>query len=70
MGEHRMLCGDATLAEDLRRVLADGLVPISSSPTPPYNVAFEARPQSGSPSATTLSGPPNAGDYLSGRYRP
>jgi hypothetical protein len=49
MGEHRMLCGDATLAEDLRRVLADGLVPISSSPTPPYNVAFEARPQSGSP---------------------
>jgi DNA modification methylase len=42
MGEHRLLCGDATNADDLLRVLDGGLADMTFS-DPPYNVAYEGK---------------------------
>jgi DNA modification methylase len=42
MGEHRLLCGDATRAEDLQRVLSGGLADMAFT-DPPYNVAYEGK---------------------------
>ena len=42
MGEHRLLCGDATRVEDLRRVLDGGLADLVFT-DPPYNVAYEGK---------------------------
>ncbi len=40
LGEHRLLCGDATKPEDLSRVLAGGLADMVFT-DPPYNVAYQ-----------------------------
>jgi DNA modification methylase len=42
LGEHRLLCGDATKAEDLARVLDGGLADMVFT-DPPYNVAYEGK---------------------------
>src|SRR4051812_27312392 len=42
LGEHRLLCGDATQVEDLRRVLGGGLADLVFT-DPPYNVAYEGK---------------------------
>jgi hypothetical protein len=42
LGEHRLLCGDATTVGDLKRVLDGGLADMVFT-DPPYNVAYEAR---------------------------
>src|SRR4051812_39774679 len=42
MGEHRLLCGDATRVEDLQRVLDGGLADLVFT-DPPYNVAYEGK---------------------------
>ena len=42
LGEHRLLCGDATRLEDLRRVLDGGLADLVFT-DPPYNVAYEGK---------------------------
>jgi hypothetical protein len=42
LGEHRLLCGDATREEDLSRVLAGGLADMVFT-DPPYNVAYEGK---------------------------
>jgi DNA modification methylase len=41
LGEHRLLCGDATVAADVEKVLAGGLADIVWS-DPPYNVNYGA----------------------------
>ena len=40
LGDHRLLCGDATKAEDVARVL-DGCVPILMVTDPPYGVNYD-----------------------------
>jgi DNA modification methylase len=42
LGEHRLLCGDATRVEDLQRVLDGGLADMVFT-DPPYNVAYEGK---------------------------
>lgn len=42
MGEHRLLCGDATKTDDLALVLAGGLADMVFT-DPPYNVAYEGK---------------------------
>ncbi len=42
LGEHRLLCGDATSAEDVKRVLGDGLADMVVT-DPPYNVDYEGK---------------------------
>jgi hypothetical protein len=42
MGEHRLLCGNATRVDDLRRVLAGSLADLVFT-DPPYNVAYEGK---------------------------
>ncbi|PVE25799.1 DNA methylase N-4 [Microvirga sp. KLBC 81] len=42
LGEHRLLCGDATRLEDLQRALAGGLADMVFT-DPPYNVAYEGK---------------------------
>jgi DNA modification methylase len=42
LGDHRLLCGDATRPEDLARVLEGGLADMVFS-DPPYNVAYESK---------------------------
>jgi DNA modification methylase len=39
MGEHRLLCGDATVGADVERVLGGGLADMTWT-DPPYNVAY------------------------------
>ncbi|MBL0144320.1 MAG: site-specific DNA-methyltransferase [Betaproteobacteria bacterium] len=39
MGQHRLLCGDATLAESYQKLLGDGLVDMVFT-DPPYNVNY------------------------------
>ena len=40
LGRHRVLCGDATSPEDVRRVL-DGVVPVLMATDPPYGVEYD-----------------------------
>jgi DNA modification methylase len=40
MGRHRLLCGDATSAQDVTRVL-DGATPVLMATDPPYGVAYD-----------------------------
>jgi DNA modification methylase len=40
LGDHRLLCGDATKAEDVNRVL-DGCVPVLMVTDPPYGVNYD-----------------------------
>jgi DNA modification methylase len=42
LGEHRLLCGDATKLEGLQRVLGGGLADMVFT-DPPYNVAYEGK---------------------------
>jgi DNA modification methylase len=42
LGDHRLLCGDATRAEDLARVLDGGLADMVFA-DPPYNVGYEGK---------------------------
>jgi DNA modification methylase len=42
LGRHRLLCGDATKAEDLARLLPDGPADVLLT-DPPYNVAYEGK---------------------------
>lgn len=42
LGRHRLLCGDATKAEDLARLLADGPADLLLT-DPPYNVGYEGK---------------------------
>lgn len=42
LGPHRLLCGDATEVEDLRRVLDGGLADMTFT-DPPYNVGYEGK---------------------------
>lgn len=42
LGDHRVLCGDATRREDIDRVLEGGLGDMTFC-DPPYNVAYESR---------------------------
>ena len=42
LGPHRLLCGDATSADDVDRVLA-GVPPALMTTDPPYGVAYEPR---------------------------
>jgi DNA modification methylase len=42
LGEHRLLCGDATRPEDVELVLAGGLADMVFT-DPPYNVAYEGK---------------------------
>ena len=42
LGEHRLLCGDATQVENLRRVLDGGLADLVFT-DPPYNVSYEGK---------------------------
>ena len=42
MGKHRLLCGDSTSIDDLKRLCADQLVDIWLT-DPPYNVAYEGK---------------------------
>ncbi|MCX6625230.1 MAG: ParB N-terminal domain-containing protein, partial [Acidobacteria bacterium] len=39
LGEHRLLCGDATVMTDIEKVLAGGLADMTFT-DPPYNVAY------------------------------
>lgn len=41
LGEHRILCGDSTLADDVKRVL-DGAEPLLMVTDPPYGVEYDA----------------------------
>src|SRR5690606_29042033 len=41
LGEHRLLCGDATVLSDLEKVLAGGLADMVAT-DPPYNVNYGA----------------------------
>jgi DNA modification methylase len=43
MGDHRLLCGDATNADDVRRVLDGGNAALGLT-DPPYNVGYEGGP--------------------------
>jgi DNA modification methylase len=43
LGEHRLLCGDATKPEDVRRVLDDRQAALGLT-DPPYNVAYDGGP--------------------------
>jgi DNA modification methylase len=40
-GPHRVLCGDATKLEDVKRVLGDGRLADMAFTDPPYNVAYQ-----------------------------
>jgi DNA modification methylase len=42
LGEHRLLCGDATQMGDVEKVLAGGLADMAFT-DPPYNVAYEGK---------------------------
>jgi DNA modification methylase len=42
LGEHRLLCGDATRADDVSRVLDGGLADMVFA-DPPYNVAYQGK---------------------------
>ena len=42
MGEHRLLCGDATVLADVEKVMAGGLADMVFS-DPPYGVAYEGK---------------------------
>jgi len=42
LGEHRLLCGDATVLADVEKVLAGGLADMVFT-DPPYNVAYEGK---------------------------
>ena len=42
LGEHRLLCGDATVLTDVEKVLAGGLADMVFT-DPPYNVAYEGK---------------------------
>jgi DNA modification methylase len=42
LGEHRLLCGDATLLADVEKVLAGGLADMVFT-DPPYNINYEGR---------------------------
>ena len=42
MGDHRLLCGDATRIEDVKQVLDGGLADMVFT-DPPYNVAYEGK---------------------------
>ena len=42
MGEHRLLCGDATVLADIEKVLAGGLADMAFT-DPPYNINYEGR---------------------------
>ena len=42
LGEHRLLCGDATIAADIERVLAGGLADMVFT-DPPYNVDYTGK---------------------------
>jgi DNA modification methylase len=42
LGEHRLLCGDATLLADVEKVMAGGLADMVFS-DPPYGVAYEGK---------------------------
>jgi site-specific DNA-methyltransferase (adenine-specific) len=42
MGKHRLLCGDSTKVDDLRKLCADQLVDMWLT-DPPYNVAYEGK---------------------------
>ena len=42
MGEHRLLCGGATIAADVEKVMAGGLADMVFT-DPPYNINYEGR---------------------------
>jgi DNA modification methylase len=42
LGEHRLLCGDATQMGDIEKILAGGLADMAFT-DPPYNVAYEGK---------------------------
>ena len=42
MGEHRLLCGDATQIDDVEKVMAGGLADMAFT-DPPYGVAYEGK---------------------------
>lgn len=42
LGPHRLVCGDATLDEDLRKLMGDDMADIILT-DPPYNVAYEGK---------------------------
>lgn len=41
LGNHRLLCGDSTRADDVRRVLDGGLAPVVMVTDPPYGVTYD-----------------------------
>ena len=54
-GHHRLLCGDATRVDDLRRAL-DGRLADLVFTDPPYNVAYQGKSAGRRKSPTTTSG--------------
>ena len=53
LGSHRLLCGDATVAADVARLL-DGVVPLLMVTDPPYGVSYDPAWRNAAGASTTM----------------
>lgn len=59
-GQHRVLCGDATVLSDVQRALGDGRLADMGWLDPPYNVAYEGQ----TPAKMTIANDALGSDFL------